>query len=744
MKCRYDKEIFSNPETGYRVYQYLTREPIPSGAKSRYYKGPDSAFSAFGYHLPDKEMEVDLTGDWVKGKYGLQFAVEYYEEVIPETAEGIHQYLSSGIIKGIGPRTADAIVDRFGGRTFEVFDKEPERLLSIRGISEKKLSVILASYQETNSRRELTMLLAPFQLGTRKIAAIQEAYGDRSLQVIRESTYDLCSLKGFTFAEVDKIARANHIGPDDPERIRRCLDYVMALNMKAGNLFLEKEAFIRRAYRTLNQEFHREAVSRQQICAAANGMVLRKELIVDGSAVYTKTAYEQEEETAYAIAELLLQEPDDNDIRLLLKEAQKELGIRLSKRQEEAVRMVFRYRFSIITGGPGTGKTTVEKVILYIYEKLEDGTVLLMAPTGRASRRMAESTGFMEASTMHSALGILSDDDDFYDESEPLEAELLMSDEFSMVDMRLAHNFFCRIEKNTRLVLVGDVNQLPSVGPGNVFRELIESGVVPITVLDVVFRQGKNSQIIYNADLMQKDRTDFLDGEDFILIPADTEEEARKLIYENYLKEVKENGIENVQILTPMRKGDGVSVNGMNEELHEMMNPSVRGRLEMKAAGRTFRAGDKVMQIRNKDGISNGDSGFVKAVYLDSDGVETAQIAFGDRLVEYDKEQLEMMEHAYAQTVHKSQGSEYPVVILPWLPAFANMLKRNILYTAVTRAKVKLILIGRKESIEKAVHNHDSDKRNTCLGKRLVDFYYKLLRERGPDEPVYEQMAINL
>ena len=319
----------------------------------------------------------------------------------------------------------------------------------------------------------------------------------------------------------------------------------------------------------------------------------------------------------------------------------------------------------------------------------------------------------------------------------------MISDEFSMVDMRLGHNFFCRIDEATRLILVGDVNQLPSVGPGNVFRELIESGIIPTTVLNVVFRQGENSQIAYNADLMQKNRTDFQEGTDFFMVPANTEAEARTLIRKIYAEEVKQNGVENVQILTPMRKGQGVSVNGMNEELHEMMNPAVRGRLEMKAAGRTFRAGDKVIQIRNKDGISNGDTGFINAVYLDGDGVEVAQIAFGSRTVEYDREQLEMVEHAYIQTVHKSQGSEYPVVILPWLSVFGNMLRRNILYTAITRAKVKLIIIGQKWAVERAVHNTESDKRNTRLGERLVRKYYELLDEQKPEEAVYEQMAIN-
>ena len=744
MRCRYEKEIYFNSDDGYSVYLYVTDERVPEGAKNQNHKGRETAFTAVGYYLPDgKRLEYDLTGNWVKGKHGLQFSVDFYEEVIPDTEEGICQYLSSGAIKGIGPKTAEAIVDRFGFRTFEVFDKEPEKLRTIRGITEKKLSVILESYQAEHSRRELAMFLAPYQLGARKIARIQEAFGEHALEVAKGETYTLCELKGFTFPEVDQIARANQGAPDDPLRIRGCLWYVMELGMKAGNLYLEKEVFIRNAYAYLNEGFLGEAVSRKQICAVANQMAADEELIVDGGAVYTKMTYEQEEETAEALAKLLIREPEETDIRLLIQESEEELRIQLSECQREAVIMAFRYRLSIITGGPGTGKTTVERVILYVHERLHDGTVLLMAPTGKASRRMAESTGCEDAGTMHSLLGLQNDDDSYELMMDSLECELLISDEFSMVDMRLGHNFFCRIDEDTRLILVGDVNQLPSVGPGNVFRELIESGIIPITVLNVVFRQGENSQIAYNADLMQKNRTDFQMGTDFFMVPANTEAEVRELIRKIYADEVKQNGLENVQILTPMRKGQGVSVNGMNEELHEMMNPAVRGRLEMKAAGRTFRAGDKVIQIRNKDGISNGDTGFIDAVYFDSDGVEVAQIAFGSRTVEYDREQLEMVEHAYIQTVHKSQGSEYPVVILPWLSVFRRMLRRNILYTAVTRAKVKLIIIGQKWAVERAVHNTESDKRNTRLGERLVRKYYERLDEQKPEEAVYQQMAIN-
>ena len=743
MKCRYENEIYSNADNGYCVYQYVTEEWVPEGARNQFHKRKETVFAAVGYYLPDgKLLEYDLMGNWVKGKHGLQLFVEFYEEVIPDTEEGICQYLSSGTIKGIGPKTAEAIVDKFGSKTFDVFDKEPEKLRLVRGITDKKLSVILESYQAEHSRRELAMFLAPFKLGSRKIAKIQETYGERALEVVKEETYSLCELKGFSFPEVDQIARANQGEPDDPLRIRGCLWYVMELGMKAGNLYEEKETFIRKAYAYLNEGFHEKVVNRQQICAAANQLAVKKELIVDGKAVYKKAVYEQEKETAEALAKLLIRKPDETDIRPLIQEAEEELGIWLSKCQREAVVMAFRYRFSIITGGPGTGKTTVEKVILYVHEQLHDGTVLLMAPTGKASRRMAESTGCEDAGTMHSMLGLQNDDDSYELMMEPLECELLISDEFSMVDMRLGHNFFCRIDEATRLILVGDVNQLPSVGPGSVLKDIISSGCFPVVKLTKIFRQAGERDIIVNAHKINRGEPVVLDNKsmDFFFLKRDDTNmiisNIITLIQKKLPKYVDASPFD-IQVMTPTRKGL-LGVERLNVILQRYLNPPDPKKEEKEANGRIFRTGDKVMQIKNNYqlewevctkygvtvdkgmGIFNGDMGIIREI---SSYKETLTVEYDEkRLVEYPFELLDELELAYAITVHKSQGSEYPAVVIPLLPGPKLLYNRNLLYTAVTRAKKCLTIVGSEDTFQEMIKNKNEQERYTSLDERIQEF----------------------
>ena len=434
---------------------------------------------------------------------------------------------------------------------------------------------------------------------------------------------------------------------------------------------------------------------------------------------------------------------EEKELDRLITEAQKELGILLSQKQREAVRMVFLNLLSIISGGPGTGKTTVEKVLLYVYHKTGGRNALLMAPTGRASRRMAESTGDSSACTMHNGLGLSGDVEDFEPELRDLEADFIILDEQSMVDMRLAAVFYRHIHKGTRIVLVGDVNQLPSVGPGNVFRELVHCGVVPITVLDMVFRQGQNSRIASNAHLMQENSAMLEYGTDFVFLPAASDKEASEIVRRIYLKAVAQEGIENVQILTPYRKRGAVSVNALNELLREKINPEEAGKTQMRAGGKIFRTGDKIIQNKNKDGISNGDMGFIREIYLDEDGMEKAELEFSDgRIVEYGTEEMEMIEHSYATTIHKSQGSEYPIVIIPWIPMFYKMLKRNILYTGITRAQVQVYIVGSRRSIVQAVHSPQAVNRNTRLGERVIQRFYQLKSSKRQDVE-YEQIAMN-
>ena len=700
MRCRYEETRFRNENDGYCVLCYSTEDPeVPEGARNKY-RGEDRfIFTAVGTELPaKKDQEVELNGRWVKSKYGLQLSVESFTEIRPQTEEGIRSYLSSGMIRGIGPKMAEQIVGRFGIRTFEILDYYPDSLLEIKGITPKKLEGILTSYQGEHMLRDLAAFLSPFQITPKKIRKIYETFGNEALEIVQNQPFSLCQISGFGFLTVDEIARKTGCSPKDPMRIEGCIG---KLHFESGGLYAEKY-------------------------------------------------YRYEHEAAKALAALLMQkEKEPEQLEEFLSKAQEELGICLAAKQKEAVKNAFSFLFTIITGGPGTGKTTVEKVILYIHEKLRGGSVLLMAPTGRASRRMAECTGCTDASTMHSALGLVSEEMES-ESCDFLEADLILVDEMSMVDMRLAYEFFTRIKRGTRVVLIGDVNQLSSVGPGNVFRELIQCRAVPVTVLDQIFRQGKGSLIAANAYKMLNNSAALEYGEDFVFLPADNAECAAEIVEREYRRMTAELGIDQVQVLTPYRKSGAVSVNALNERLWNLVNPKMPGKAEMKVRGRIFREKDKVIHNKNKNEISNGDTGFITGIYLDEDNLEVSRIEFPDnRCVEYSSEDMEMIEHAYATTVHKSQGSEYSVVILPWMPMFYKMLRRNILYTAITRAKVKLILVGSKQAVYRAVHNTESDKRNTRLGEMILKERYALeSREKivplpDADRTKYEQIAMN-
>ena len=391
------------------------------------------------------------------------------------------------------------------------------------------------------------------------------------------------------------------------------------------------------------------------------------------------------------------------------------------QKQKDAARMVFQSPVSIITGGPGKGKTTVLKVILNIYERLrQQDSVLLCAPTGRARKNLSDSTG-APAMTIHKALYLTVDSEDDMYEDELLEEDLIIVDECTMMDMWLASILFSRVKSGARLVLVGDVDQLPSVGPGNVFKELIDSGIIPVTVLDVFFRQAKESRIILNAERINKNQKKLLYGDDFQFHIAGSDEEAAKRIGEICKEELKLHGDnpDMVQVLTPLRVNTEAGVIALNRRLQEIINPPALDKEEWKAVSAVFRVGDKVMQTKNVDDISNGDIGRVTKIMRNRNGSRTMTVDFGEISKEYEEEELSILEHAYAISIHKSQGGEYPVVILPVLRCFYPMLKRNVYYTGITRAKAKVYLVGSKADLAIAIGNNDIGKRNTMLAARL-------------------------
>lgn len=498
MRCRFIRKIFQNEENGYTIAVFSTQDTsVPLSARDKFWSAKKViAFTAIGYDLPlSDEIEVEMEGNWESSTHGLQYKVESFLEVVPRTREGILGYLSCGSVKGVGPKMAERIVDQFGLNTLEIMEKTPEKLLKVRGISKKKLDGIMESFGKNQVFRELMTFLAPFHVTPKKVNMILKQYQDRSMEIIRKQPYALFHVKGFGFLTVDAIARQCGASPNDPMRISGCISYVLNEEMRQnGHLYLKQDALIKSVLNLLNEDQTLDQITESEINGVLYRLAVQHSIVVDDDRIYRVTQYEEERRTAMMIAKRLMKQIPAESIEKELEEAQRVLGITLSDCQKEAVRMVFRSPISIITGGPGTGKTTVLKVILYIHKEKYKTEVQLMAPTGRAARRMAESTGHEESSTMHMALGLYGDDE-YEPMLEELSAEFVNVDEFSMVDMHLAYEFFSKVKPSARVLLVGDIHQLPSVGAGEVFRQLILCGKIPVTTLDLVYRQGKNSNI---------------------------------------------------------------------------------------------------------------------------------------------------------------------------------------------------------------------------------------------------------
>ena len=723
--CRFESQIYQNAGNGYTIAVYSSSdfEMIPAKAVKQDY-GCEVTFTAVGNNLLSIEnVEIELEGKWEDAeKYGCQFKVNWCRVILPKNPDGIIGYLSSDMVKGIGPVMAKKIVERFGTSTFDVLDKTPEKLLEIKGISENRLEDIMKSYQSTTGIRELMAYLAPFQVTPKKAEKIQAFFGQDAAKIVKETPYRLCEIKGFGFLTVDPIARASQsFTPDDSGRLRAAVRYVLLEAEKEGHLYLEGSHIVDKAYLLLNKGFPDDTVGRNAVIRTGNQMVLEEDaLIADGECVFLKENHEAEIRASKDIVRLLKAPVPTFNIERELEEVQAEFGMILAEKQKEAVRMVFQSSVSIITGGPGKGKTTILKVILKIMERVEGSKdILLCAPTGRARKKLSESTGY-PALTIHKALYLTDEEDDDAGEQQPINEEMIIADEFTMADMKLASILFSRILSGARLVLVGDVDQLPSVGPGSVFKELIESGIIPVTVLDVFFRQEKDSRIILNADLINKNQKKLLYGGDFIFEPASNDEEAAETIEKIYKKELAlhKQDTDMVQVLSPFRVKTKAGIMALNQRLREVANPFSPKKAEWKTGYGSYRIGDKVMQTKNTDEISNGDIGRVTFIGFSEKGDKELEVDYGDLKKKYQEEALGDLEQAYAITIHKSQGAEYPVVIIPVLSCFRLMLMRNVYYTSITRARAKVYLVGSKAALSMAISNKPAN-RNTLLARRL-------------------------
>lgn len=752
----FDRTLFSNPASRYAVLRLKTADiMIPQEARSPYHYSDNLIrFTAVGYDLPQTDaVKMELEGTWVKGKYGCQLQVERWHEIVPPTVEGIRGYLASGLLKGIGEKTADAIVARFGADALNVLEKHPERLLEIRGITEERLEEIKTGYAESKTMRELMTLLAPFKVTPTTAMKIYQHFGSVGVELLRKSPYRLCQVPGFGFKRVDAIVQKSGGDLQDPMRIQGALFYALEKSRsEGGHLYMEATQMIRSAMQLLNEKIpmQEDRLQQEQVEQELETMILTNVVVSNKGNIYLPHVFTQESETACKVVQMALEVPPPVNLSSVMEQVKGRLGISLSLRQAEGVQMVFRHNLSIITGGPGTGKSTILKAVVEAYHLLyPKGVISLAAPTGKASRRMAETTGINNAQTIHSLLG-LHGEDSGWRKKEPLKTDLLIVDECSMLDMWLAHQMFSRLGPGTKVLLVGDADQLESVGAGNVFQELIDSGLVPVTVLDEIFRQSKGSLIAYNAKFINEGNGELYYGADFAFIPAESQPEVAELIRSLYKKEAAVTGIGQVQILSPFRSEGEASSQGMNEAIRDEINPAAEDKPEVIRSGKLFRLNDRVMQIRNNydislhdsagkqisAGVFNGETGYISSI---QSGMVT--VNYDGRYADYPLESVDELELAYAMTIHKSQGSECGTVIIPMLAAHKILLTRNLLYTGVTRAKRRVFLVGQKKALYMAVGKTRKGKRNTLLAERMRLYYQSQSGKIDADKPAMRRAS---
>ena len=662
MLCTFVRKLFENPSNGYCVALFNTNDAsVPVEARQKQTSSSGGiTFTGFGYKFPATNMiNLELTGKWQKSqKYGVQFEIEQFAEIIPPTIEGIVGYLSSGLIHGVSEITARKITDKFGLQSLEIIENEPERLKEINGLSDKKIERIVESFSENKELRNIVSFLKPYGITLNKASKIYEAYGAKSMEIINNCPYDLCKIKGFGFVTVDAIALKLKRSPNDVMRIKACAEHVLKEAEGSGHVFMHHQDLRDSCFSLLNKGFKKAVVTVDEIRDSLVEDIQKGKYKSNNGLIFRPYMFEAEVGLAKLLAERKYTKPKfSGDVETAILNSQAKRGLLLSVAQLEAVKMCFENNISVITGGPGTGKTTVLKVIIDVYKELTGrDDILLSAPTGKAAKRMAEGTGVPDSKTLHSALCLTGDDE--MEGDSPIMQKLVIVDEMSMVDIKLAYRLFSNLSPDTTVVLVGDAEQLPSVGPGNVFRDILSSECIPCTRLDMVFRQSGTSRIILNAEKIRTDDSKLLYGNDFNFIAADNEENALEIIKHCYLEETKTSGIDNVQILTPRRADTLTSAKNINKIIRDIVNPYVGEANELYCDGEKFRVNDKVLQMKNKDGINNGDVGVIRSVFLTPDETKEAIIRFSGGVDKaFDERSLDIISLAYAMTIHKSQGS---------------------------------------------------------------------------------------
>ena len=673
--------------------------------------------------MPDAHVGSVLTlgGRWkIDSKYGRQFQVVTFEETLPATVYGIEKYLGSGLIKGIGPKYAKLIVNTFGTDTLEVIETDPERLLEVPGIGEKRVERIRQGWADQKEIKNIMLFLQGHDVSTAHATRIYKHYGAESIDVVKENPYRLADdIWGIGFRTADTIASKLGFEKDAYARLRGGLMYTLNRLAEDGHCYALREQLTETGSELLE-------VPKEILSPALDRMIAAKDVITapvpdtEDLAIYLPPFFYaevgvQNRMRVIAAGEAAVPQPAQVSMRE---------DIEYDEVQLQAIRTALQSKIMVLTGGPGTGKSTTTLGIIRAFGGMK---ILLAAPTGRAAKRLSEVTG-MEAKTIHRLLEFKPPEGYKRNEENPLEGDVLIVDECSMVDEMLMYSLLRAVPDSMRVILVGDVDQLPSVGAGNVLRDIIDSGAFPVVRLTKIFRQAAASRIVMNAHRINRGEYPDLSngaGTDFFFQKAEEPEKAAEIIVDlvrNRLPKFYHVPPQAIQVLTPMQRGV-VGAANLNQLLQAAVNPPVKDYKgnpgpELHRGGYTFRAGDKVMQIRNNydKEVFNGDIGTIEQINPED---RTLSVRFDDRSVEYDATELDEMVLAYATTVHKAQGAEYPIVVMPVMMTHFVMLQRNLLYTGVTRAKKALVLVGQKKAVGCCVRNVTVDKRNTMLAERL-------------------------
>ena len=689
-------------------------------------------------------QQIEVKGEWIKHKqFGRQFNVEEYKEVLPTSTKEIEKYLSTGIIHGIGPVTAKKIVKAFGEETLNILDNNIERLKEVEGIGKKKYNIIYQSYLENRELKDIIMFFQKHGVTINQCLKIYKKFGGDAQNIVSENPYILSDeISGIGFLTSDRIAKSLGIEPISDFRIQSGIKYVLNSFSGLGNTYMPKDKLINEAQRVLSVD--KELIEVNIYNSVLEGKI-KIEKINEIEAVYSLPYYFCELGVTNKIITLSIEnfQTINSDITFEISSFERKNNIVFADSQKEAILGAFENGIEIITGGPGTGKTTIIKCIIEIYEN-NGMKVLLAAPTGRAAKRMTESTG-REAKTIHRLLemGVSDNENSFFGrgEGEPLEGDVIIVDEASMIDIMLMNSLLKAIKLGTRLIIVGDADQLPSVGPGNVLRDLIDSEFIKVVRLKDIFRQGKESMIITNAHRINNGELPYLNkkGGDFFFDNRESNEEILETILDLVNRRLplfnsKWSKIRDFQVLSPTRKGI-LGVDNLNNELQSILNPPSKDKKERKFKDSVFREGDKVMQTKNNYslkwnringygdnegvGIFNGDMGFIESI---SEENRTVTVVFDDeRRIVYDNLYVEELELAYAITIHKSQGSEFKVIITPAFMGSAFLMNRNILYTGITRAKELVVVVGNQRALKYMVDNTNSMERYSSLKERILD-----------------------